>query len=79
MSRTVIPAGYRPAEGLGLYDTQAAINEIHSRFAAHLCGALHLTRASAPLFVDPKTGLNDDLNGVERPVSFDIKETGKIA
>ena len=79
MSRTVIPAGYRPAEGLGLYDTQAAINEIHSRFAAHLCGALHLTRASAPLFVDPKSGLNDDLNGVERPVSFDIKETGKIA
>ena len=55
MSRTVIPAGYRPAEGLGLYDTQAAINEIHSRFAAHLCGALHLTRASCVHLADRKS------------------------
>ncbi len=79
MSKTVIPAGYMPGKGLSLYDTQAAINQIHDRFVAHLCKALHLTRASAPLFVDPATGLNDDLNGVERAVSFDIKETGTLA
>ena len=65
MPKTVIPAGYRPA--LGLYDTQKAIGLIKQIFLEKLCGALHLKRVTAPLFVDPATGLNDDLNGVEPP------------
>ena len=72
MPKTVIPAGYRPA--LGLYDTQKAIGLIKQIFLEKLCGALHLKRVTAPLFVDPATGLNDDLNGVERPVTFGIRE-----
>ncbi len=44
-----------------------------------LCGALHLHRVSAPLFVEPASGLNDDLNGVERPVTFDIPAAGRDA
>ncbi len=68
MPKTVIPAGYRPA--LGLYDTQKAIGLIKQIFLEKLCGALHLKRVTAPLFVDPATGLNDDLNGVERPVTL---------
>ncbi len=67
---TVIPAGYRAS--LGLYETQKAIGAIKNVFQVKLCAALHLKRVTAPLFVDPATGLNDDLNGVERPVSFDI-------
>ena len=70
MSKTMIPAGYRPL--LGLYDTQKAIGMIQEIFLKKLCGALHLKRVTAPLFVDPATGLNDDLNGVERPVVFDV-------
>ncbi|MBP5288802.1 MAG: aspartate--ammonia ligase, partial [Clostridia bacterium] len=77
MSKTVIPAGYTPR--LGSYDTQAAIGTLRSEFQQNLGKALNLKRVSAPLFVDPKSGLNDDLNGVERPVTFDIKETGKDA
>lgn len=79
MSKTIIPKGYDPAASLGLYDTQAAIARIKDVFTEHLKTALHLIRVSAPLFVDPSTGLNDDLNGVERPVSFEIKETGETA
>ncbi len=71
---TVIPAGYSPA--LGLYDTQKAIGLIKNIFQVKLCAALHLKRVTAPLFVDPATGLNDDLNGVERPVGFDIPAVG---
>lgn len=71
---TVIPKGYKAA--LGLYDTQKAIGAIKNVFQVKLCAALHLKRVTAPLFVDPFTGLNDDLNGVERPVSFDIPATG---
>ena len=67
---TVIPKDYRPA--LGLYETQKAIGLIKNVFQVKLCAALHLKRVTAPLFVDPATGLNDDLNGVERPVSFDV-------
>lgn len=74
MNRTVIPTGYEPA--LSLYETQAAISLIKRTFQDHLAMALHLKRVSAPLFVDPATGLNDDLNGVERPVSFDIPAAG---
>ena len=57
---------------LGLYETQKAIGLIKNVFLVKICAALHLKRVTAPLFVDPATGLNDDLNGVERPVSFDI-------
>ncbi len=68
--QTFIPEGYKSA--LGLYETQKAIGLIKSVFEVKLSAALHLKRVTAPLFVDPKTGLNDDLNGVERPVGFDI-------
>ena len=71
---TTIPQGYAPA--LGLYDTQKAIGLIKNIFQVKLCAALHLKRVTAPLFVDPATGLNDDLNGVERPVGFDIPAVG---
>ncbi len=71
---TYIPKDYRPA--LGLYETQKAIGVIKNVFQVKLCAALHLKRVTAPLFVDPSTGLNDDLNGVERPVGFDIPATG---
>ena len=71
---TYIPAGYEPK--LSLYETQAAISLIKRTFQDHLAMALSLKRVSAPLFVDPATGLNDDLNGVERPVSFDVPAAG---
>ncbi len=77
MSKIVIPKQYKSA--LGLYDTQTAIGILKRTFEEKLCMALNLKRVSAPLFVDPTTGLNDDLSGVERPVKFDIKETGKDA
>lgn len=77
MSKTMIPQGYRPK--LDLYQTQDAIALIKRTFEDSLSMALHLKRVSAPLFVEAATGLNDDLNGVERAVSFDIKETGTDA
>ncbi|MFR5865772.1 MAG: hypothetical protein ACLUFV_11815 [Acutalibacteraceae bacterium] len=77
MSKTVIPHGYKPL--LDLYQTQTAIGCLKRNFEQKLCAALNLKRVSAPLFVEPSTGLNDDLNGVERPVSFDLKETGRTA
>ena len=61
---------YRPC--LNLYETQSAIGYIKQNFQFELSRRLHLIRATAPLFVDPATGLNDNLSGVERPVSFDI-------
>ena len=70
MNRTEIPAGYEAK--LSLYETQAAIGLLKRTFQDHLATALNLKRVSAPLFVDPATGLNDDLNGVERAVAFDI-------
>lgn len=77
MSQLQIPQGYAPK--LDAYETQTAIGQIKRFFEDQLSAALHLKRVSAPLFVDPSTGLNDDLNGVERAVSFDIAETGTIA
>ena len=77
MKKTVIPQGYSPI--LGLYDTQKAIGLLKRLFEDTLCGALHLRRVSAPLFVEASTGLNDDLNGVERPVAFDIPAAGRDA
>ena len=74
MTGSYIPAGYQPT--LSLYETQAAISLIKRTFQDALAGALSLKRVSAPLFVDPATGLNDDLSGVERPVSFDVPAAG---
>ena len=70
MSHITIPEGYQSL--LGLYDTQKAIGLIKTIFQEKLCMALHLKRVTAPLFVMQGSGLNDDLNGVERPVSFDV-------
>ena len=64
MSKTIIPANYTPA--LNLYDTQRAIGTVKRLFADTLCATLNLYRVSAPLFLEASTGLNDDLNGVER-------------
>ncbi|MBQ7850390.1 MAG: hypothetical protein IJ343_11750 [Clostridia bacterium] len=74
MSKTYIPQGYSPK--LTLYETQAAISLIKRTFQDRLAQALNLKRVSAPLFVEPSSGLNDDLNGIERPVSFDIPAEG---
>ena len=77
MAATFIPEGYAPC--LNLYDTQKAISLLKRLFEDNLGGALHLRRVSAPLFVEASTGLNDDLNGVERAVSFDVPHTGRDA
>ncbi|MDO4532757.1 MAG: aspartate--ammonia ligase [Coriobacteriia bacterium] len=74
---TTIPEGYEPQ--LSLYDTQRAIERLRYIFLAKLCAALHLVRVTAPLIVDPKTGMNDNLNGVERPVGFDVPAIGSDA
>ena len=71
MAQIKIPAGYR-AE-LNLHDTQVAIKTVKDFFQQTLSQKLNLLRVSAPIFVSPSSGLNDNLNGVERPVSFDIK------
>ena len=75
MAEIIKPADYHPS--LGLKDTQIAIKAAKDYFETNLARELKLIRVSAPMFVDPKTGLNDDLNGVERPVEFDVKETGR--
>ena len=77
MSKIIIPANYKPA--LNLYDTQRAIGTVKRLFADTLCATLNLYRVSAPLFLEASTGLNDDLNGVERKVTFDIKDSGTEA
>lgn len=77
MSRFIIPQGY--VSPLSIYRTQTAIGELKRIFEDELTWRMGLKRVSAPLFVDPSTGLNDDLNGVERAVTFDIKETGGTA
>ncbi len=77
MSKVIVPKGYQSV--LNMYDTQTAIGLLKRTFEERLCLALNLKRVSAPLFVDPTTGLNDDLSGKERPVKFDLKETGKDA
>ena len=72
MDKLILPKGYESA--LDLHDTQLAIKTVKDFFQAMLAQRLSLTRVSAPLFVDPSTGLNDNLNGYERPVAFGIKE-----
>ena len=72
MAKLVIPKNYKSE--LNLYETQIAIKTVKDFFQSLLAERLHLLRVSAPLFVEPASGLNDNLNGVERPVSFDIGE-----
>ena len=67
----IIPEGYKTA--LDLKETQAAIKKVKDFFERDLSIALNLTRVTAPLFVEKNSGLNDDLNGTERAVGFDIK------
>ena len=69
-----IPENYHSR--LNLYETQEAISLIKKTFEDFLSKALNLKRVSAPLFVTGASGLNDNLSGVERPVSFDVKQTG---
>ena len=71
----IIPRDYNPV--LNLRDTEIAIKLVKDFFEDALARALNLTRVSAPIMVTPESGLNDNLNGVERPVSFDVKETGR--
>ena len=71
MDEIKIPAGYH--SDLSLHDTQVAIKTVKDFFQQTLAQKLNLLRVSAPVFVSPSSGLNDNLNGVERPVSFDIK------
>ena len=77
MNKTYIPAGYRPV--LDAYDTQRAIAYIKQTFQEEFSSALNLKRVSAPLFVTQESGLNDNLNGYERPVSFDVPAVGADA
>ena len=77
MNKIYIPQGYTPK--LDAYDTQRAIAYIKSAFQEEFSNALNLKRVSAPLFVTENSGLNDNLNGYERPVSFDIPAVGADA
>ena len=77
MSSFIVPKGYKSP--LSLYVTQVGIKTVKDFFQTSLAYELDLRRVSAPLFVEPSSGLNDNLNGVERPVNFDIKEDGKEA
>ncbi|MBO5486220.1 MAG: aspartate--ammonia ligase, partial [Eubacterium sp.] len=70
----VVPENYKPA--LDVRETEVAIKRVKDFFEKALAANLNLTRVSAPLFVAPESGLNDNLNGVERPVAFGIKEQG---
>ena len=71
MENLIIPKGYESA--LNLHDTQVGIKTVKDFFQNTLSENLNLLRVTAPLFVAPESGLNDNLNGVERPVGFDIK------
>ncbi len=77
MNSIVIPRDYHPL--LDAYDTQRAIAYIKKTFQEEFSSALNLKRVSAPLFVTEESGLNDNLNGYERPVSFDIPAVGTSA
>lgn len=73
-STLVVPEDYRPQ--LSLQAVESAIKDIKDFFERHLASALNLQRVTAPLFVRSGTGINDDLNGVEQPVRFAVKEDG---
>ncbi|MGE5607101.1 MAG: aspartate--ammonia ligase [Bacteroidota bacterium] len=74
MNNLLIPSNYNPK--LNLKETEIAIKKVKDFFENALARELNLTRVSAPLFVKPETGLNDNLNGIERPVDFDVKAIG---
>ncbi len=74
--KLIIPRGYRPR--LDIRNTEAAIPKLKACFESHLAENLNLQRVSAPLFVREGTGVNDDLNGVERPVSFEVNGVGRV-
>src|SRR5574344_2610493 len=74
MEGIFIPKGYKSPKTIR--ETEIQIKEVKDYFEVALAKALNLTRVSAPLFVTPESGLNDNLNGVERPVKFGIKENG---
>src|SRR5690554_3905883 len=74
MSKLQIPAGYEPL--LNLKQTELGIKHIKDFFQVNLSSELRLRRVTSPLFVESGTGINDDLNGVERPVQFPIKDMG---
>ena len=75
--QTTIPQDYKSI--LGIYDTQKAISLLKRLFEDRLGALLNLVRVSAPLFVDAASGLNDNPNGVERPVRFDILRSDRTA
>ena len=77
MNKIYVPTGYTPP--LDAYNTQKAIAYIKQTFQQEFADALHLKRVSAPLFVTAESGLNDNLSGVERPVSFDVPAVGEHA
>lgn len=77
MGKVTIPENYHSC--LSSYETQEAIGIIKNLMQKKLCLALNLKRVTAPVFVDPASGLNDDLNGVERPVTFDIPDANMNA
>ena len=77
MSQVFLPEGYKTP--LSVYEMQRAIEFIKSNFQVNLGNALNLRRVSAPLFVDENSGLNDNLNGTERPVQFDVPDVGANA
>lgn len=72
MGKTFVPSEYKPS--LNLLETEIALKLVKDTFERRLGEALHLTRVSAPLFVQADSGLNDDLNGVERPIAFDAPD-----
>ena len=74
MSKVFLPEGYTMP--LSVYEMQRAIEFIKSNFQVNLSNALNLRRVSAPLYVDENSGLNDNLSGKERPVTFDIPDVG---
>ncbi len=74
MNGSIMPEGYKSS--LDIRNTEIAIKRLKDHFESELSKELKLTRVSAPLFVKPESGLNDNLNGVERPVAFDVKGIG---
>jgi aspartate--ammonia ligase len=71
-NRLIVPKGYKPC--MDIKESEIAIKFIKDTFENMLAKELNLIRVSAPLFVRPETGLNDNLNGVERPVAFDVPD-----
>ena len=71
MKKLYLKDDYKPL--MTVKETEKAIKFVRDNFEKELCKKLNLTRVSAPLFVFPSTGLNDNLNGYERRVSFDVK------